>query len=216
MWDQDKFNDPAHQAALAEADWAEHPRVIEDQYTLTYTVVVATLMHSLLRHAARVKIANLAQLVNVIAPIMTAEGGGSWRQGTFYPFARIATHAREDVLEVDIDAPGYSTNAVGDVPLIDAIATSYSDRGRLALFIANQSESETGVVEPEFAGLQIGRLVVAEIIASADRHATNTIDYQHRVAPREIEINRDKSETSLTLPPISRSYVIFEAHRIVS
>ena len=63
------------------------PRLIEDRYSVTDAVVVGNLLISLLRHADRVAVACLAQLVNVIAPIMTEPGGPAWRQTTFHPFA---------------------------------------------------------------------------------------------------------------------------------
>ena len=55
-------------------DWAQAPRLIEDQYTAVDAVVVGNLLMTLLRHADRVSIACLAQLVNVIAPIRTEAG----------------------------------------------------------------------------------------------------------------------------------------------
>jgi len=74
--------------------WKEHPRIIEDEYSVTDAVVVGTLLNSLLRHGDRVRIANQAQLVNVIAPIRSEEGGPAWRQSIFWPFARTAALAR--------------------------------------------------------------------------------------------------------------------------
>ena len=62
-------------AQVGRAGWVEHPRLIEDVYTVTDAVVVGTFLNSLLRHGDRVKIANQAQLVNVIAPILTEPGG---------------------------------------------------------------------------------------------------------------------------------------------
>lgn len=64
--------------------WKEHPRIIEDEYSVTDAVVVGTFLNSLLRHGDRVKIANQAQLVNVIAPIRSEEGGPAWRQSIFW------------------------------------------------------------------------------------------------------------------------------------
>ena len=68
-------------------DWPVAPRLLEDSYSVADAVVVGNLLISLLRHADRVTAASLAQLVNVIAPIMTEPGGPAWRQTTFFPFA---------------------------------------------------------------------------------------------------------------------------------
>ena len=55
----------------------------------------------MLRHADRVKIGCLAQLVNVIAPIRTEPGGPAWRQTTFHPFALTSEHGRGTVLRTE-------------------------------------------------------------------------------------------------------------------
>lgn len=83
--------DPPHNVGKT---WREHPRLIEDTYNVTDAVVVGTLLNSLLRHGDRVKIANQAQLVNVIAPIRSEENGPAWRQSIFWLFARMAALAR--------------------------------------------------------------------------------------------------------------------------
>ncbi len=70
-----------------EPGWPVAPRLIEDRYSVTDAVVVGNLLIALLRHADRVAVACLAQLVNVIAPMMTEPGGPAWRQTTFHPFA---------------------------------------------------------------------------------------------------------------------------------
>ena len=86
--------------------WREHPRLIEDTYNVTDAVVVGTLLKSLLRHGDRVTIANQAQLVNVIAPIRSEEGGPAWRQSIFWPFARMAELARDRILRTSCSSHG--------------------------------------------------------------------------------------------------------------
>ncbi len=83
VWYQTRWNTEDKDAVLG-GDWSEHPRLIEDEYSVTDAVVVGSLLISLLRHADRVSMANLAQLVNVIAPIRCEPDGPAWRQTTFY------------------------------------------------------------------------------------------------------------------------------------
>ncbi|WP_280175092.1 alpha-L-arabinofuranosidase C-terminal domain-containing protein [Micromonospora cremea] len=78
-------------------DWPVAPPLLEDHYSVADAVVVGGLLISLLRHSDRVTAACQAQLVNVIAPIMTEPGGTAWRQTIFHPFARTARHARGSV-----------------------------------------------------------------------------------------------------------------------
>src|SRR6185436_18023715 len=103
--------------------WPVAPRLLEDVYSVADAVVVGGLLMSLLRHADRVHSANLAQLVNVNAPIMTEPGGPAWRQTTFYPFAVTARLARGTSLRVRLDTETYPTSRYGSVGVVDAAAT---------------------------------------------------------------------------------------------
>ena len=87
-------------------DRASAPRLIEDTYSVADAVVVGNLLISLLRHADRVKIGCLAQLVNVIAPIRTEPGGPAWRQTIFHPFALTSRYGRGTVLRPMPRRPG--------------------------------------------------------------------------------------------------------------
>src|SRR4029077_15483522 len=98
--------------------WPVAPRQLEDVYNVTDAVVVGSLLISLLSHADRVTAACLAQLVNVIAPIMTEPGGPAWRQTTFYPFADASRYSRGQVLQVQLQSPTYDTAKHGTVPVL--------------------------------------------------------------------------------------------------
>ena len=93
-------------------DWPVAPRLLEDSYSVVDAVVFGNLLISLIRHADRVTSASLAQLVNVIAPIMTEPGGPRWRQTTFFPFAVTSELARGVALELKLDCPTYSLRAL--------------------------------------------------------------------------------------------------------
>ncbi|MFV0633933.1 alpha-N-arabinofuranosidase [Demequina sp.] len=122
------------------------PRIIEDRYSALDAVVVGDLLVTLLRHTDRVAVACLAQLVNVIAPIMTEPGGEAWRQTTFHPFATAARLAQGDALQVQVtDGPVMATDKHGDVPVVTAAATVDPETGALALFVTNRSAAEQTV-----------------------------------------------------------------------
>jgi len=133
------------------------PRIIEDVYSGLDAVVVGDLLVTLLNHADRVPVACLAQLVNVIAPIMTEPGGDAWRQPTFHPFATTARLARGTALDLRVDAPTHRTARHGEVPLVTAAAT-VDDDGSLGLFVTNRSEQ---AVDVEIAHVG-ATLVIAE------------------------------------------------------
>jgi len=141
------------------------PRIIEDVYSALDAVVVGDLIVTLLGHADRIAIGCLAQLVNVIAPIMTEPGGESWRQTTFHPFAEAARIARGEALQVKVDAASITTDKHGDVPAVTAAATVDPETGALALFVTNRTAEEQ-VVELRHPGatarLAGGRAVLAD------------------------------------------------------
>jgi alpha-N-arabinofuranosidase len=178
------------------------PRIIEDVYSGLDAVVVGDLLVTLLNHADRVPVACLAQLVNVIAPIMTEPGGEAWRQPTFHPFATTARLARGEALELRVSSPSITTKAHGEVPAVTAAAT-LSD-GAVALFLTNRSaepvevelahlgaalevtdgwsmtaDHEPAVVGPEHAekvaAEHWGAFDVAGRVAAADGGATTTV-----------------------------------------
>ena len=120
------------------SDWPEAPALLEDRYTVADAVVVGDLLITLLRHTDRVHAASLAQLVNVIAPIMTAPGGAAWKQTTFHPFALTSAHARGEVLRLAVQSPSYASPAHGDVPALSAVATHDAEAGTVAVFAVNR------------------------------------------------------------------------------
>ncbi|WP_203655986.1 arabinosylfuranosidase ArfA [Demequina activiva] len=141
------------------------PRIIEDRYSGLDAVVVGDLMATLLNHADRIAVGCLAQLVNVIAPIMTEPGGDAWRQTTFHPFATTAHLARGEALQLKVDAPTFATERHGGVPAVTAAATVDPDTGALALFVTNRTDAEQTVTlrhPGARAHLEGGRAVLAD------------------------------------------------------
>ncbi|GIG41816.1 arabinosylfuranosidase ArfA [Cellulomonas phragmiteti] len=122
-------------------------RIIEDVYSALDAVVLGDLMVTLLNHADRVPLACLAQLVNVIAPIMTEPGGAAWTQPTYHPFATTARLARGDVLDVRVSGPTLSTAEHGDVPGVTAAVTWAGEResGELGVFLVNRTDAPVDV-----------------------------------------------------------------------
>jgi len=188
-------------------NWPVAPRLLEDVYTVTDAVVFGSLLISLLKHADRVTSASLAQLVNVIAPIMTEPGGGAWRQTTFFPFAATSAHASGDAIRVAIEAPSYETAAFGAVPIIDAVATRDAATGESAIFLVNRSEDPVGL-EVAFGGPVTG--ATARTLSDDDPNASNTLEAPERVGlVSNDSLTMDGATGSITLPPISWTEITF-------
>ncbi|MGA5124556.1 alpha-N-arabinofuranosidase [Streptomyces pseudogriseolus] len=167
-------------------DWPEAPRLLEDSYSVMDAVVLGSLLIALLRHADRVTVACLAQLVNVIAPIMTEPGGPAWRQTTFYPFAQASAYGRGEVLDVRVDSPTYGTQKYGEADLLHATAVRAED-GTVTVFAVNRSRTEPLPLEVALNGLGPTSVVEHSVLADADPDARNTLAAPDRVTPRTAE-----------------------------
>ena len=185
-------------------DWAQAPRLIEDEYTAIDAVVAGNLMMSLLRHADRVAIACLAQLVNVIAPIRAESGQPAWRQTIFYPFALTARHAIGDVLRVEPVSPLYSTAQYGDVPLTDVVATRDPETGDTTVFAVNRHQDQPVELRLDVRALRAISLVEHLYLGGSDLDLANTPDATDRITPRNGSGTQiDNGTCSVVLPPIS-------------
>ena len=204
VWYMDRYRESGRIAGLN--NWPYAPRLLEDQYSVTDAVVVGSLLICLLKHADRVQAACHAQLVNVIAPIMTEPGGPAWRQTIFFPFAITARLARGAVLRLAVESPSYDTAEYGTVPLLDAAATIDDDSGAVAVFLVHR-----GLDSPMTANIDIGslgpvRLGESTTLADGDPTATNTLEHQQRVAPAPNRSARiENGVLTIDLPPISWS-----------
>ena len=163
------------------APWQVAPPLLEDIYTFEDALVVGCLLITLLRHCDRVKIACLAQLVNVIAPIMTETGGKAWAQTIFWPFLQASAHARGKAMLTRVDCPACQAGKYGEMPAIEAIAVENGNE--LTVLAVNRSLEEDAELEPDLQGW--GRLTLVEHsqLYSADLKAVNTAADPERVKP---------------------------------
>lgn len=189
-------------------DWPVAPVLLEDRYTVADAVVVGSLLISLLRHSDRVTAASLAQLVNVIAPIMTEPGGRVWKQTTFHPFALTSRHARGDVLRVEIDTPSHHTAEHGDTPLVDAVATYDAASGEVAVFAVNRSLTESMTVEIDVRSLGDLALVEAVTLAHEDPYAASSVEDDTTLVPHPNPTAQvTGARVRVEVPPVSWSMV---------
>ena len=191
---------PHHRPSL----WPVAPRLLEDTYSVVDAVVFGNLLISLIRHADRVKAASLAQLVNVIAPIMTEPGGPAWRQTTFYPFAIAARLARGVALELKLECPTYLTAAYGEVAVVDAVATYDEGTHSTAIFLVNRSQEGPVQVEIDTRALGLVEPGMATTLSDPDIHAANTLADPLRVSPADnATVTVDDGRLQITLPAVS-------------
>jgi alpha-N-arabinofuranosidase len=163
--------------------WSVAPPLTEDRYTLVDSLVVGCMLITLLKHADRVKIACLAQLVNAIAPISTVTGGGAWRQTTYYPFLHASCFGRGSVLDLQLSAPTYCNEQFGDVPMLEATATFDEAAEQLTIFAVNRGQAEALPLEGDLRCLSGYDVIEHLVLEHQNPHAANTIDLPNEVTP---------------------------------
>jgi alpha-L-arabinofuranosidase len=165
--------------------WSVAPPQLEDVYTFEDALVVGCMLITLLKHADRIKIACLAQLVNVIAPIMTENGGPAWRQTIFWPFLHASTYGRGTALNLAVESPRYDNDTFGEVPLLEAVATLNDDSGDLTLFAVNRDQEDSLSLEGDLRSFATYEVVEHLVLQHNDPKATNTAKHPHNVAPHD-------------------------------
>ena len=105
-------------------------------------LLVGCALNTFIRRSDRVKVACIAQLVNVIAPIMTENGGPAWKQTTYYPYHYASLYGRGDALDVAVDVPTYDAKVADDVPYLDVAAVRSPDGKTVAFFMVNRHPDE--------------------------------------------------------------------------
>ncbi|MCW5942265.1 MAG: hypothetical protein KIS66_08530 [Fimbriimonadaceae bacterium] len=176
------------------------PPLLEEQYNLEDALVVAGYLNSFIRHADSVKIANIAQIVNVIAPILT-RGDEMVLQPIFYPFEMFSKRRTGTSLQVRVDGPSFVGKTHGTATYLDASAIL--DGSTLHAFLVNRSLTETLDVKVRLADAPIANLVGAEYVAGDDPKATNTLDDRHRVRACTHDDARVRDGVAtVSLPPL--------------
>ncbi|WP_085522973.1 arabinosylfuranosidase ArfA [Tuberibacillus sp. Marseille-P3662] len=162
--------------------WSEAPHLLEDIYTFEDALLVGSMLITLLKHADRVKIACLAQLVNVIAPIMTTKGGEAWQQTIFYPYMHASVYGRGTVLDPVISSPVYDSKDFTDVPYLDSTAVFNEDHNELTIFAVNRSQEDALTLDCDIRNFEDYQVIEHTVLENNDVKATNQ-DNHNNVKP---------------------------------
>jgi alpha-N-arabinofuranosidase len=178
-------------------------------------VVFGDLLITLLQHSDRVRSASLAQLVNVIAPIMTEPGGPTWRQTTFFPFSITSRLAGERAVALPIESATFESAQFGAVASVNAVATT--DDGGASVFLVNRSLTDAAAVRIDLAPLTVAlgndlRIAESHLLQDDDIYAANTLEDPERVGVRSLDGAEIVDGTLvLTLPPVSWTAISLRA-----
>lgn len=168
----------SREADKAIEPWTVAPPQLEDVYNFEDALLVGSMLMSFLRRADRVKIACMAQLVNVIAPIMTETGGPSWRQTIFYPFMHVSLYGRGTSLQPVVQTPYYDTNKYTDVPQLDSAVVHNEEEKTLTIFALNRHLHDGLDLDIDVRGFEHYQIVAHTVLEHSDLKAVNTKEYQ--------------------------------------
>ena len=190
--------------------WSRAPHQLEDIYNFEDALLVGLMLITLLRHCDRVKVACLAQLVNVIAPIMTEDGGRMFEQTIFYPFAHMSNFGRGYVLSQEIASPKHDSREFSDVPDVDGVSVLSEDEESLTLFAVNRNMTEDILYEVKM--FEFGDMKPVEFIQMSgfDLKQSNGFD-SSLVKPRNVELPQtDGNKALIRLPALSWNVIRFK------
>jgi len=190
------------------------PHLLEEVYNLEDALLMGGFLNTLLRQSERVRVACLAQIVNVIAPLVTNETS-VLRQSIYYPYAWALKFARGKVLDLVVESETYPIKAEGlradfarndQVPYLDVVATVNPQNGHVCLLMLNRDlESERELVL-DWRDPVPTRVLTCETLTGPDLKAVNTFDRPTLVAPQMLDAPRVGSSMTFKLSP--RSYSV--------
>lgn len=180
VWYHSKKHDDSE---MKDRPWGVAPSLLEDIYNFEDALVAGMMLITFLNHADRLKMACMAQLVNVIAPIITQPGGGVCRQTIFYPFLHASKFGRGTAVRPIVDSPKHDTKDYTDVQSIEAAAVVNEAEGELTLFAVNRDLKEALNVSCYLRGFEEYSVAEHIVLASEDIKAANTIANPDAVVP---------------------------------
>ena len=184
--------------------WPHAPRLLEDIYTFEDVLQVGCILNTFIRRSDVVRIACIAQLVNVIAPIMTEPKGPAWRQTIYYPYYFASRYGRGTALQLAVKSPGYDAEVADNVPYLDISAVHDEESETLTFFAVNRHGGETLDVEISLQGFGDAKILDCQGIESADLEAVNSLKNPDAVTPKkEARASVDGNALSARLPPHS-------------
>src|SRR5260370_2390341 len=186
----------------------EAPHLLEEVYNLEDALLVGGLVNSLLRNSDRVKIACLAQLVNVIAPIAT-NANGLLRHTIFYPYGWALQFAHGAALNLLVESPAYEVSEMYHVPYVDVAVTYHAESRKVSLFVFNRDLSKPREVELIWEDSSPPRALESMTLTGDDLKALNSFAAPQRVVPRPFDKPLTNGTAAwLQAPP--RSYSVIQ------
>lgn len=193
------------------------PKLLEEPYNLEDALLVGGFVNSLLRQSERVKVGCLAQIINVIAPLMT-NNDGVLRHSIYYPYAWALKHAHGKVVELLVESETYPIEAGNlrddfarddQVPYLDVAATVDTEGKQAAVFVLNRDLDKARQLQLDWREPTPTKLLAAHTLTGNDLKATNTFENPKLVQPQDLAVGEVGSSMTIEVPKASYSVISF-------
>lgn len=196
--------------------WTIGPPLCEGNYSLADALVFGMMIISLLKNSDRVKIACLAQLVNVFGPIMAEKDSRAWKQTIYYPFLHASLYGRGTAISVDCSVPVMNTSEFSNVPYLEAVAVLQEDGG-LTIFAVNRSVDTALDLEFELKGFSKMAMRKHTELSYSDSSQYNTLESPGRIEPKDLPDEWDAGRMgNIRLAPMSWNVLRFMPADVVN
>ncbi|WP_304583468.1 arabinosylfuranosidase ArfA [Acutalibacter muris] len=194
-WNVWFHSDAADSDTMGNRPWSVAPHLLEDQYNFEDALLVGLMLITLIKHSDRVRMACLAQLVNVIAPIMTEEDGPAWRQTIYYPYLHASKYGRGVALNTALRSSRHDTREFTDVTDVEAAAVWNDEAEELTVFAVNRDLEDSITLETDLRGFAGYELTEHIVLEHGDFKAVNSAAAE-TVAPHTVT-DRDELDGGL-------------------
>ena len=183
--------------------WQVAPPMLEDIYNFEDALLVGLMLITLMKHADRVKMACLAQLVNVIAPIMTDAAGGAWKQTIFYPFMHASKYGRGIALQPVISGTKHATAKHDEITDVESIAVYNEEKDEVTIFAVNRNLEEDVELTTDVRSFAGYRLLEHIVMENEDLKAGNSL-LEEKVYPVNAD-NRSKLDGGIVTSVLKKA-----------
>jgi alpha-N-arabinofuranosidase len=206
----------ARSAEHLDGKGAYAPKLLEEVYNLEDALLTGGFLNTLMRQSDRVHLACIAQIVNVIAPLVTNEKG-VLRQSIYYPYAMALKYASGRMLDIEVQSETYPIRGTGlradfarneEVPFIDVVASYDKSAGRIAVFALNRDLANERELALTFEDVTPRSVVAAETVTGADLKAFNTFEEPGKVVSTKLDGVTAGGKMTIKLP--ARSYSVVQ------
>jgi alpha-N-arabinofuranosidase len=190
------------------------PKLLEEVYNLEDALLVGGFVNTLLRRSDRVRVGCIAQILNVIAPLMTNQTS-VLRQSIYYPYAWALQYARGRVVDLLVESETYPIAAAGlrpdfarndQVPFVDLTVTVDAGSRQACVLMLNRDLDGEREVSLEWRDPTPTRVLACETLTGPDLKAFNTFEQPKHVVPRALDAPAPGASMTFRLPP--RSYTV--------